>query len=104
MSKINYEKHIVALMIEIYCNNKHKTKRNELCDACGELISFTHDKLEKCPFAENKGACSNCKVHCYKKTHQREKIRKIMKYSGPRMLLYHPKHFFIHYFKIFTNR
>ena len=40
-------------------------------------------------FMETKTFCSQCKVHCYK-TKQREQIRKVMRFSGPRMLFYHP--------------
>ena len=29
------------------------------------------------------------RVHCYQ-TEMREKIRQVMRFSGPRMLLYHP--------------
>ena len=42
-----------------------------------------------CPFMEKKTFCSNCTVHCYK-PEMRERIKKVMKFSGPRMLLYHP--------------
>ena len=38
---------------------------------------------------ETKTFCSNCRVHCYK-LEMRERIRKVMRFSGPRMLLYHP--------------
>lgn len=38
---------------------------------------------------ETKTFCSNCKIHCYK-ADMREKIRQVMKFSGPRMLFYHP--------------
>jgi hypothetical protein len=38
---------------------------------------------------ETKTFCSNCKVHCYK-PEMREKIREIMRFSGPRMIFYHP--------------
>ena len=38
---------------------------------------------------ENKTFCSNCKTHCYQ-TQMRERIRQVMRYSGPRMLLHHP--------------
>ena len=44
---------------------------------------------EECPFMETKTFCSQCKVHCYKKD-KREQIRKVMRFSGPRMLVYHP--------------
>ena len=38
---------------------------------------------------ENKTFCSNCKVHCYKPD-MREQIRRVMRYSGPRMIKTHP--------------
>lgn len=46
-------------------------------------------RRDKCPFGEGKSFCSNCPIHCYK-SDMREKIRQVMRYSGPRMLLYHP--------------
>lgn len=38
---------------------------------------------------ETKTFCSNCRVHCYK-PEMREKIRAVMRFSGPRMLFVHP--------------
>ena len=38
---------------------------------------------------ENKTFCSNCKVHCYS-PEMREEIKKVMRFSGPRMIAYHP--------------
>ena len=38
---------------------------------------------------ESKTFCSNCRVHCYCPD-MREKIRMVMRFSGPRMLFYHP--------------
>ena len=38
---------------------------------------------------ETKTFCFNCRIHCYK-PEMREKIRSVMRFSGPRMLLYHP--------------
>jgi hypothetical protein len=38
---------------------------------------------------ESKTFCSNCKVHCYK-PEMREKIREVMRFSGPRMIFHHP--------------
>lgn len=46
-------------------------------------------RSDTCPFMETKTFCSNCKVHCYKPD-MREKIRAVMRFSGPRMMLYHP--------------
>ncbi len=87
MHKIQNEKSIVKLMIEIYCKKRHK--ENQLCDSCTELLQYANERVEKCPFKENKSFCSNCKVHCYKDK-MREKIRTVMKFSGPMMIFYHP--------------
>ena len=37
----------------------------------------------------NKPKCSQCTMHCYKPV-MREKIKAVMRYSGPRMLYRHP--------------
>lgn len=81
------EKEMVSLMIRLYCRKNHKTK--ELCSECAELDIYARERSDRCPFMENKTFCSNCKVHCYK-PEMREKIRKVMRFSGPRMMLYHP--------------
>lgn len=99
MPQIEYEKHIVGLMIELYCRRKHHTSKNQLCKECSELKLFCHLKLQKCPFGDNKGACSDCKIHCYRNTPEREKIREIMRLSGPRMMLYYPKDSLLHIIK-----
>ena len=84
--KIEKEKKICFLMIDIYCK-KHNTK--EVCDECAKLKEYVSLKIEKCPFGENKTFCSNCKIHCYKKD-MRDRIIKVMRFSGPRMIFYHP--------------
>lgn len=75
-------------MVGIYCRGKHKTG-DVLCDECHELLEYARQRSAKCPFMENKTFCSNCKVHCYK-PEMREKIKQVMRYSGPRMIFYHP--------------
>ena len=42
-----------------------------------------------CPFGDKKTFCAHCPIHCYRKD-KREQIRKVMRYSGPRMLFYNP--------------
>lgn len=85
--KLEKEEKVVDLMIDIYCKKKHKCKY--LCDECRGLKEYVHLRLSKCPFGENKTFCSNCKIHCYKPFY-REKIKEVMRFSGPRMILYHP--------------
>lgn len=82
------EKQVVSLMIKLYCNKKHHTK-TELCGECRKLAEYAALRSDKCPFMETKTFCSNCKVHCYKPD-MREKIREVMRFSGPRMIFHHP--------------
>ena len=86
--KREQEKAVVRKMIEVYCRKQHKSK-GELCTECKELRDYAILRSEKCPFMETKTFCSNCKVHCYK-PEMREKIRQVMRFSGPRMIFYHP--------------
>ncbi len=87
-TKREREKHTVALMIRTYCRHKHGTK-NGLCPECQSLHDYAMLRSDKCPFMETKTFCSNCEVHCYKPD-MREKIRSVMRFSGPRMIFSHP--------------
>ncbi len=82
------EKEIVLLMIRLYCCKHHGT-RKELCPECRELAEYSVWRSDRCPFMETKTFCSNCRVHCYKPI-MREKIKEVMRFSGPRMMLHHP--------------
>lgn len=82
------EKKMVSQMIALYCRKKHHVK-DGLCPECQKLDGYAQMRSDKCPFMETKTFCSNCKVHCYK-PEMREKIRKVMRFSGPRMIFYHP--------------
>ena len=87
-TKREREKKLVSQMIALYCKMKHHT-RDGLCPECAALEAYARQRSEKCPFMETKTFCSNCPVHCYK-ADMREKIGKVMAFSGPWMLLYHP--------------
>lgn len=87
------EQKMVGKMMVLYCKSKHGRKafkERGLCPQCRELLDYAEWKIRKCPFMEEKTFCSNCRVHCYKKE-MRERIRQVMVFSGPRMLLYAPK-------------
>ncbi|MBP3470278.1 MAG: nitrous oxide-stimulated promoter family protein [Lachnospiraceae bacterium] len=86
--KRDREKEVVSLMIRLYCRKKHHTGK-VLCPECAGLESYARERSDKCPFMETKTFCLNCKVHCYK-PEMREKIREVMRFSGPRMIFYHP--------------
>ncbi len=79
------EKKMVSQMIRLYCRKKNSGK--ELCRQCAELAEYAKSRSNHCPFMEHKTFCSNCRVHCYK-PEMREKIREVMQFSGPRMILY----------------
>lgn len=87
-SKREREKKMVSQMIALYCRKNHGTK-DTLCAECAALNLYARQRSDKCPFMETKTFCSNCKVHCYK-PEMREKIRMVMRFSGPRMIFYHP--------------
>ncbi len=83
----------VSVMIELYCNKLHNAEG--LCDDCKQLLNYSEAKIRKCPHYKSKIPCRNCTVHCYKKPFK-EKIRKVMRFSGPRMIIYHPILAFYH--------
>ena len=89
MGRIEREKKTIALMIDIYCQRKHGNKKGELCDECKELLEYEHKRLSFCKFGENKSTCSRCPIHCYKKD-MKEKVKDVMKFSGPRLIVHNP--------------
>jgi hypothetical protein len=80
---------VVNLMIGIYCRKKHHTKKGQLCEECKQLSEYATLRTSKCPFMATKTFCSRCKVHCYRPD-MKLKIKEVMKFSGPRMMIYHP--------------
>lgn len=85
--RMTRESNTIAVMFALYCRNRHAS--NGLCSECVELLGYARERLEKCPFQEGKTTCAKCAVHCYRPV-MREKIRVVMRYSGPRMIYRHP--------------
>lgn len=86
------EMKVVNEMIALYCRKNHKVQYKEnhgMCLECYTLSQYAQQRSAHCPRMETKTFCANCKIHCYK-PEMREKIRTVMRFSGPRMLLYHP--------------
>ena len=83
------EKKIVSEMIALYCRGNHGGKEGLLCLECQALLQYARERSDRCPFMEQKTFCSNCRIHCYKPD-MREKIRAVMRWSGPRMIFHHP--------------
>ena len=83
------EKKVVDLMIALYCVGNHHGKPDSLCPDCRELTEYANARVDHCPHMATKTFCSNCRTHCYK-PEMREKIRRVMRWSGPRMIFHHP--------------
>ncbi len=77
----------LQLMIRMHCGDRHAG--DPLCDECAALASYAARRLERCVFGAAKPTCANCKVHCYS-ADMRARVRAVMRYAGPRMLLRHP--------------
>ena len=82
------ESRTIETMIHMYCRDHHGRK-GTLCHGCLQLLQYAVERLEKCPFQEGKTTCSKCPVHCYK-SENRDRIRAVMRYAGPRMIYRHP--------------
>ncbi|MHA2105647.1 MAG: nitrous oxide-stimulated promoter family protein [Candidatus Hodarchaeales archaeon] len=87
--KIQKEQKTVQLMIDKFCKGNHMQVDTDICENCMELSTYSNQRLEKCVFGEKKPFCSKCPIHCYKPS-MREKIKEVMKYSGPRMIYTNP--------------
>lgn len=98
MNWIDWEKQTVYYMIRLWCRHqKHSPVQNkigaktlmDLCPDCFVLYEYAEKMLSNCRYGIEKPVCSSCKTHCYKPG-KREEIRKVMRYSGPRMMMHHP--------------
>lgn len=85
--RITRESKTITVMIDMYCGSRHRSDRP--CAECSELLVYANERLEQCPFQEGKTICAKCPVHCFKPA-MRDRIKTVMRYSGPRMLHSHP--------------
>jgi len=74
-------------MLRMYCRRHHGGE--PLCAECAALSEYARRRLERCVFGDAKPTCANCLVHCYR-ADMRERVRAMMRWAGPRMLLRHP--------------
>ncbi|MFA5576895.1 MAG: nitrous oxide-stimulated promoter family protein [Tissierellaceae bacterium] len=94
MSRIEKDKRILRFMIDLYCERKHKLGLDK-CPECQELYDYAAKRLTNCRYGESKPSCKKCKTHCYR-PEMKEKIKRVMSFSGPRVILYRP-HQYIRY-------
>lgn len=94
-SRLERERHTIEVMIEIYCRGHHHST-GALCAECQQLFAYATQRIDKCPYQGDKPTCAKCPIHCYKPA-MREQVRQVMRYAGPRMMLYHPLLAILHY-------
>lgn len=94
--RLQRERHTIQMMIGIYCKGHHHSG-GDLCAGCAELSDYAMQRIAKCPFQDDKPTCAKCPIHCYKPD-MREQVRRVMRYAGPRMMLYHPILTMHHYY------
>ena len=82
------EKKTLEAMIKLYCRGNHKSEQN-LCPECQNLLDYANNRIAKCPLGIQKTTCAQCPIHCYKADY-RDRIKKVMRYSGPKMVYKHP--------------
>ena len=86
--RIQREKKTLAVMAGMYCRDHHGGGA-VLCAGCAGLVEYAFRKIEKCPILSDKPPCNECTIHCYRSI-MRERVRQVMRYSGPRMVYRHP--------------
>lgn len=82
------EKKTVEKMIGLYCRAHHRGASTP-CDECAALMNYARERTARCRYREMKPVCSECSVHCYK-PEMRERMKRVMRYAGPRMIWHHP--------------
>lgn len=85
----------IVAMVRLYCRGHGHRDGTPLCADCAGLLDYATRRLERCVFGDAKPTCTNCLVHCYS-ADQREQIRIVMKWAGPRMVWRHPILAFFH--------
>lgn len=93
--RISRERKTIRHMIRIHCGGRHGTG-GHLCAECRQLLEYAMSRIDRCPYGNDKPTCARCPVHCYKPA-MREKIRQVMRYAGPRMLVFHPLLTLLHF-------
>lgn len=93
--RLRRELRTVEVMIRMYCRAHHSTVRTQepggadLCPDCADLLRYSQGRIAGCRIGVEKPTCARCPVHCFR-ANEREQIRTVMRYAGPRMLIRHP--------------
>ena len=97
MTNIEYDKHIIRFMVELYCR-RHLGQENP-SEEWQRLIGYAQRHLDSCPYGEAKPACKRCKTHCYN-PRMAGMMRRVMRWTGPRMPFLAPKATWCHVWQL----
>ena len=113
VQEIGGDLNVLGKFVEVYCAKYHGDALREpftvggidispttlgkrlLCAECQSLLRHAVAKRARCPL-EPKPACRVCPVHCYAPK-MREKIRKVMAFSGRHLMLRGHLHLLFHF-------
>jgi len=106
---------VLGKFISIFCRENHEAMDRDvfqirdsrllkslgnrdliLCIDCQRLLNHAIAKLLQCPY-DPKPMCKKCPTHCYAPAY-REKIRKVMRFSGLYMVKHGRIDMMFHYF------
>lgn len=87
----------VSQMVALYCEGNHDAGLRTATAYCGEAVcaeckaldEYAQVRTQRCRNMATKTSCDQCENHCYS-PEMRERVRAVMRYSGPRMISKHP--------------
>lgn len=105
MEQKDHDIKILLDFITVYCRENHKTREKlvidefstSLCEECKELALYGAKRRQLCK-KNPKPPCKRCKTPCYA-TKYKEKIKKIMKFSGIYFIKKGRLDYLYHYFR-----
>lgn len=99
---------VLRKFTEVWCHGQHHSPRRpcslpggmqpvQLCPECAAFLEYAVGKRMKCPLEAEKPSCKHCRIHCYA-PQQRALVKRIMAWSGRRLLLRGRLDYLWHYF------
>ncbi|KUO64489.1 MAG: hypothetical protein APF84_10365 [Gracilibacter sp. BRH_c7a] len=92
--RLKREKKTLEAMTRLYCKDNHDSAQ-AMCTQCEELFHYACQRIDNCILGDKKTTCAKCPIHCFKPEYK-DKIKKVMRHSGPKMIYKHPILAFYH--------
>lgn len=91
MKRIDRDRRTLEAIGQIYCSGNHASAAKDsggMCSSCRDAIEGTLARTASCPNGHDSN-CQDCPIKC-QRGDARARIRTIMAYAAPRMMLKHP--------------